>query len=133
MTPRLAGKRVMIVEDELMIAMLLETALEDESCTIVGPFPGVAKAMQAATDAPIDFALLDVNVIDGKIYPIAERLDSRGIPFILLSGDGARDVPAGRAHWQTTAKPFSIGPLIDRVCRELSKLATSFDPKALSD
>lgn len=119
MTPRLTGKRIMIVDDEPMIALLLETALADEDCEIVGPFPSVAAAHAAATTEPLDFALLDVNVADGKVYPIAEALDTRGIRFLLLSGYGDGDCPNNRSHWQTAAKPFAIDPLIERICTAL--------------
>ncbi|MDD2877324.1 MAG: response regulator [Acidiphilium sp.] len=119
MTPRLSGKRVMIVDDEPMIALLLGSALEDEGCLLVGPFTGVAAARDAAHNETLDFALLDVNVADGKVYPIAETLEARGIPFMLLSGYGDGDVPAGREHWPTAAKPFSIEPMIGRICAAL--------------
>lgn len=120
MIPRLPGKRVMIVDDDPMVAMLLETALEDEDCMIIGPFDGVRTAHAAAQHEALDFALLDVNVTDGKVYPIAELLDQRGIPFILLSGYGDGDVPAGREHWPTAGKPFAIHALIDRICNDLA-------------
>lgn len=119
MTPRLPDKRVMIVDDEPMIATLLESALTDEACIIIGPFDSVAAATQAARHETLDFAVLDVNVADGKIYPIAELLEARGIPFLLLSGYGDDDVPHGRDHWPRAAKPFSIGPLIERIAATL--------------
>ncbi|OYV99791.1 MAG: hypothetical protein B7Z58_17755 [Acidiphilium sp. 37-64-53] len=116
MNPRLPGKRVMIVDDEPMVAMLLESALSDEDCIIIGPFDGVGSATEAAHGESLDFALLDVNVADGKIYPIAQVLESRGIPFLLLSGFGDGDVPAGHEHWPMAGKPFSIEPMIERIC-----------------
>jgi DNA-binding response OmpR family regulator len=109
----------LIVDDEPMVAILLETALSDEDCIIIGPFDGVAQATATARTADLDFALLDVNVIDGKVYPIAHILESRGIPFILLSGYGDGDVPDQHRHWPMAAKPFSIEPLIDRICATL--------------
>jgi DNA-binding NtrC family response regulator len=120
MTPRLAGRRILIVDDEPMIALLLETALADEDCTIVGPFSGVAAARSAAEGEALDFALLDVNVADGKVYPIADILDGRGVRFLLLSGYGDGDSAACKPHWQTAAKPFSIEPLIERICTALA-------------
>ncbi len=102
-----------------MIALLLEAALADENCTIIGPFNSVAQATPTDHTEPLDFALLDVNVTDGKIYPIAEILESRGIPFILLSGYGDGDIPEHYRHWPMAAKPFSIEPLINRICTTL--------------
>jgi DNA-binding response OmpR family regulator len=119
MNPRLQGQTIMIVDDEPMVAMLLESALSDEDCIIIGPFASVAQASQAARSGPVDFALLDVNVADGQVYPIAQILEERGIPFLLLSGYGDGDIPAGHAHWPMASKPFSIEPLIERICATL--------------
>lgn len=122
--PALAGKRILVVEDEVMIAMLLESALEDEDCVLLGPFSRVAPALAAAGDEAVDFALLDVNVAGEKIYPVAEALDRRGIPFLLLSGYGDQGVPKDRVHWTVCSKPFAILDVIGKIERML-QTATS--------
>lgn len=121
MTASLAGKRVMVVEDELLIAMMLEAALEDEHCVLIGPYARVTPALAAARTIEIDFALLDVNVAGEKIYPVAEQLEQRGIPFLLLSGYGQHAVPAGR-NWHCCSKPFALSDLLERIEQGLIRL-----------
>ena len=85
-TSALAGCKVMIVEDELLVAMLLEEALVEYGCEIVGPFSTVDTALIAARDVVADVAVLDVNLRGKRVYPVAELLEARGIPFLLMSG-----------------------------------------------
>lgn len=120
MTASLAGKRILVVDDEEMIATLLKSALEDEDCTVLGPFERVALALKPARTETIDFALLDVNVAGEKIYPVAETLDRRGIPFLLLSGYGEDDRPADRAHWKVFGKPFNINAMVTAIRQALA-------------
>jgi DNA-binding response OmpR family regulator len=58
---RLAGRRILLVEDELLVAMTVEDVVRDEGCAIVGPFPRVEPALKAAREEPLDAAILDVN------------------------------------------------------------------------
>ena len=78
----LAGTRVLVAEDELLVAMLIEDILEDNGCHVIGPFGSLGDALAAADAATVDVAVLDVNLRGDKIYPVAERLASRGIPFL---------------------------------------------------
>jgi CheY-like chemotaxis protein len=110
-TTSLASKRVMVVEDELLVSMLIEDVLTDEGCQIVGPFSNVPDGLQAARLEAIDLAVLDVNLRGEKVFPIAEVLTERGIPFLLLSGYGADAVPADRPNWRVCSKPFSPASL----------------------
>ncbi len=103
--------RVMVVEDELLIAMLIEDTLTDRGYVVVGPFSNLPDALHAARTQPMDAALLDVNLRGERVYPVAEALEARGIPFLLLSGYGVDAVPANRAHWSTCSKPFMPGDL----------------------
>ena len=107
----LVGKRVMVAEDELLVSMLIEDVLADAGCLLVGPFCTVADALAAARDATIDIALLDVNLRGQMIYPAAEALAARGIPFLLLSGYGRDAVPPNHPDWEACAKPFKTAEL----------------------
>jgi CheY-like chemotaxis protein len=107
----LMGKRVMVAEDELLVSMLIEDVLADAGCLLVGPFCNVPDALVAARDATIDIALLDVNLRGQKIYPAAEALAARGIPFLLLSGYGRDAVPLNHPEWEACAKPFKSDDL----------------------
>ena len=105
----LRGRRILLVEDELLIAMLIEASLEDEGCVVVGPFGRLSDAMTAAESEALDGALMDVNLAGERIFPAAERLSARRVPFVLLSGYGDKARPEGRAHWHFESKPFEIG------------------------
>jgi CheY-like chemotaxis protein len=107
----LIGKRVMVAEDELLVAMLIEDVLADAGCLLVGPFSNVSDALAAARDAMIDIALLDVNLRGQKIYPAAEALAARGIPFLLLSGYGRDAAPPNHPEWESVSKPFKAADL----------------------
>jgi CheY-like chemotaxis protein len=104
--PVLVGKRVLIVEDELLVALLIEDFLAELGCSTLGPCGSVAKAMDAARTEVFDLAVLDVNLAGEKVYPVAEVLAQRHIPFVFLSGYGDEAIPAGRSGWRVCAKPF---------------------------
>ncbi len=121
----LAGLRVLVVEDEFMIAMLIEETLVDRDCVVVGPFTNVPDALQAAEHTTLDGAVLDVNLRGEKVYPVAEMLASRGIPFLLLSGYGNDAIPANRPTWRACSKPFSPADLIGMLAEQIRSEAAS--------
>ena len=83
----LRDRRILVVEDEYLIAMMLRDALEDVGSVVVGPVPSVEKALRTIdTDRNIDAAILDVNLGDAMAYPVAEALITRNIPFVFTSG-----------------------------------------------
>jgi two-component SAPR family response regulator len=97
------AKRVLIVEDEVLLALHLEDLLTELGCEVVGQFTRIDGAMKFARESEIDFAVLDINVAGTMSFPIADVLRERGIPFAFASGygaegliDGYRDVPALR-------------------------------------
>ena len=104
---RLAGRRVLLVEDQFLIALDLERALQKAGCVVTGPVGRLQAALALATTEPIDFAVLDVNLAGEKVFPVAEILQGRGIPFLLTTGYGASTVPAERAHWRVMSKPYA--------------------------
>lgn len=110
--PELAGKRVLIVEDESLVAMLIEGLLVECECGIVGPCGTVEAALEAARTETFDLALLDVNLRGQKVYPVAEVLSQRHILFLFLSGYGDEAIPSGRAAWKVCAKPFKGNDLV---------------------
>lgn len=120
MSHGLGGRRVLIVEDESLVAMLIETILEDLDCTPVGPMSGVDEAMAFLTDEPdLDAALLDVNLAGRQVFPVAERLAARGVPFVFSTGYGEGGLPE---HWRdrpTVQKPFTEAGLRQALQRAL--------------
>ena len=107
MNTSLAGKRVLVVEDELLISMLIEDILIDAGCRVVGPFTNLPDALLAVRNETFDVALLDVNLHGQKIYPVAEVLTEQCIPFVLVSGYGRDAIPNNRPEWRVCSKPFS--------------------------
>jgi CheY-like chemotaxis protein len=86
-SPALRDFRILIVEDEYLIATTLHDALESVGCVVVGPVPSIQKAMEAiASDPKIDAAIVDVNLGGALAYPVADALLARKIPFIFTSG-----------------------------------------------
>ena len=84
---QLLGKRIMLLEDEAIIAFAVEDMLIELGCTIVGPALNLHEAMALATaDPDIDAAILDVNINDGRSYSVAQALERRGVPFVFASG-----------------------------------------------
>lgn len=84
----LNGLRVLIVEDELIIAMELENLLRGLGCTVLGPAPTIKQALRALADERPDVAVLDVNLRGERVTPVAEFLEEQGIPFVLVTGYG---------------------------------------------
>ena len=119
----LAGLRVLVVEDEMLVSLLIEDTLADSDCVIVGPFDRVPNALSAALVEPVDVAVLDVNVAGVRVYPVAEVLAARGIPFLLLSGYGQDAVPTTHPEWRACSKPFTPKDLISKLCGQVEQAA----------
>jgi DNA-binding response OmpR family regulator len=102
----LAGMRVLVVEDEMLVALLVEDYLKEHGCVVVGPASTIAEALRIASSQPLHAAVMDVNVAGEKAYPVAEMLDRLGIPFLFVSGYGQSAVPDDRPAWRVCAKPF---------------------------
>jgi CheY-like chemotaxis protein len=119
MNALLAGKRVLVVEDELLVSMLIEEILFAEGCTVAGPFTTLADALGAARNETFDIALLDVNLRGERVYPVVQILTDRGIPFMFLSGYGSGAVPDDHPEWRVCAKPFTADDLIGMLTEQL--------------
>lgn len=114
----LAGLRVLVVEDEMMVSMLIEDMLADLGCLVVGPAARLDDAIVLAKTGEIDCAVLDVNLGGQPIFPVADVLRERNCPFAFATGygdAGLRDVDKGAPVLQ---KPFREGDLA-RVLGEL--------------
>ncbi len=124
MSNSLEGLRVLVVEDEMMVSMLIEDMLADLGCTIVGPASRLDEAMRLATEAELDCAVLDVNIGGQPIFPLADVLREKGAPFAFATGygdAGLRDIDKGSPVLQ---KPFREGDLA-RVLSELKAGASA--------
>ena len=114
----LTGLRVLVVEDEMMVSMLIEDMLEDLGCKVVGPASRLEEAMELVNSVELDCAVLDVNLVGQPIFPIADLLRAKGAPFAFATGygdAGLRDADKGSPVLQ---KPFREGDLA-RILGEL--------------
>jgi CheY-like chemotaxis protein len=102
----LQGLRVLVVEDEMIISMLLEELLGAQGCDIVGPVARLGKAVDLASTEKIDAALLDLNIDGNEVYPVAEILAARGVPFAFVSGYASDHVDPRYRDRPILQKPF---------------------------
>ena len=105
MPDSLTGKRVLVVEDEYFIASDLKRALTTEGAIVVGPVGSLAAGLSLAEE-PIDAAVLDVNLNEAMSFPIADKLRSRGVPYMFLTGYDGWSLPAQYRDAARLAKPF---------------------------
>lgn len=98
--------RILVVEDEMIIALFLDDFLTELGHEVVGPASRVGRAMHLVETEAFDLALLDINVAGEEIYPVAAELKARGVPFIFLSGYGARGLRGDWAGSSMLEKPF---------------------------
>ena len=102
----LSGRRVLVVEDESRIAMLIRDTLEDMGCEVVGTATRFDDALEKATSLPFDVALLDVNLNGESSYPIAQVLADRGRAFVFATGYGISNLPDSLHGAPILQKPF---------------------------
>lgn len=107
-----AGLRLLVVEDEMLIAMTIEDVLTDLGCVVIGPAGSVAKALQILDDGQqIDGAILDLNLKGEQALPVAVALQKRGTPFFFLTGYGSAGLDQAQFSAPTLPKPFDPGAL----------------------
>lgn len=117
----LEGRRILVVEDESLVAMLLETILEDMGCTPVGPISNVDEALTVvAGETDLDAALLDVNVAGQQVFPVAAALKARGVPFVFSTGYGEGGLPDEWRGQTTIQKPFTEATVQDALIKILA-------------
>jgi CheY-like chemotaxis protein len=101
-----AGRRILVVEDEALVAILMRDVLCELGFAVVGPVATMAQALAAAREAPIDAAILDVNVGGEAIYPVADALAARGLPFVFVTGYSADAIERRYARVPVLEKPI---------------------------
>jgi CheY-like chemotaxis protein len=111
MPPELAGRTVFLVEDESLIIMMIEDALADLGCEVVGVASRFDDAITKARTLAFEIAILDVNLNGLRTFPIAETLAARGIPFVFATGYGATSVPEPLKSAPVLQKPFALNDL----------------------
>jgi CheY-like chemotaxis protein len=102
----LTGRRVLVIEDESMVMMLLQDMLEDIGCVVVGSASRIAEATEKARSLAFDAAILDVNLNGVQTFPVAAALAKRGVGFVFATGYGTASLPPEFAGTPVLQKPF---------------------------
>src|SRR5215469_10755487 len=105
------ARRILVVEDELMIRMLLEDMLGELGYTVTAEAGRLDEALQAAKTADFDIAILDVNLDGEPVSPVADALVARGTPFVFAPGYGERGLPEPYRDRPMLKKPFQMDGL----------------------
>lgn len=123
----LVGLRLLVVEDEAMVAMMVEDMLMEMGCVVVDVAGTVSRGLALAGDAELalDGAILDVNLGGEKVYPVAEALAARHVPFVFSTGYGQAGIAPDFIHVPVLSKPYER-----RVLESL--LLTTMTPQAPS-
>ena len=120
---RLRGRHLLVVEDEYMIAMDIAHTLEELGAEVVGPAGSVADALLLVQDedSRIDAAVLDINLRDERVFPVAEALIARGVPFVFATGYDASVIPSAYAAAPRCEKPVNKTSLVRILAQHLGK------------
>src|SRR5215469_16898701 len=117
MTAALEGVRVLVVEDEYLVAILIQEMLESAGCVVSGPIPRLPEALDAVDHDGYDVAVLDVNLAGERIDPVAEALSRRNVPFLFVTGYGAGVLSDEFAERPRLCKPFKMADLLHTLSR----------------
>jgi len=120
----MSAKRILLVEDEALIALYTEETLLDAGYEVVGPAHRLEAAQELAQTEALDGAVLDVNLDGVAVWPVAAQLQARGTPFIFLSGFGSslaappnfRDVPCVSKPFRADVLPKTLANVCGSMC-----------------
>jgi DNA-binding response OmpR family regulator len=115
------AKQVLIVEDDVLIAMNLEDMLNELGHEVVGQAMRIDTAMQLARESDIDFAILDINLAGKKSFPVADILCQRGIPFAFATGNGPEGLMDGYRDFPALQKPYAQEDLERTIAQALRR------------
>jgi DNA-binding response OmpR family regulator len=120
---RLNGLRVLVAEDRALIAAKIAQVLREAACVVVGPVGTVAAGLDIArrNEPPLDAAVLDIDLHGEPVFPLAEALRARGVPFMFLTGYGPLVIPAPWRDEVRLEKPFHRFTLLPALGSALSR------------
>jgi CheY-like chemotaxis protein len=132
LAPRLLeGLRVLVVEDNLLLAEVTKLLLEDSGCQAVGPAGWLQRGLELAEHEPLDGAILDINLHGEMSFPIAEVLRARGVPFVFVTGYEDRSiVPMAYRSAPRLDKPVADERLIEVLVAAFTAKRLDSDPQA---
>ena len=119
-TRDLVGKRILVVEDDFVIARLVADMLGDHGASVVGPVGRLPRALALIDQEPIDAAVLDINLAGTMVFPLASELNRRNVPFLFATGYADRvTYPPDLQDTTEVRKPYSEAQLLDALERVL--------------
>jgi DNA-binding response OmpR family regulator len=118
----LVGTRVLVLEDETLVSMMVEDMLADLACEVIGPFARLDQAIEAISqmDEAPDVALLDVNLGRQQSFPLAEILRDKGVPFVFTTGYDDSGIPSEWRDRPALRKPFMLHHMKDALEKALA-------------
>jgi len=116
----LSGRRVLVVEDETLILMMIEGMLTDLGCESVTAAATVDKALALIDTQVFDAAMLDMNMNGNTSHSVAEALVARGVPFVYCTGNDGHEITGANHDWPVLKKPFKDEQLAEILRRLLS-------------
>ncbi len=118
----LRGLRVLVVEDQAPIALQLEDLLAESECEIIGPASRIPQALRLVDNEEIDVAVLDLNIAGDLVYPVADALEAKGLPYFFATAYGLSGLDGPYRTKRVLQKPFSRRAFL-KVLREIRATA----------
>lgn len=123
-SPGISGRRLLVVEDEYLIAWDLAAWLESKGVEVIGPVPSVADALEALeVESLPDAAVLDINLGEEQVFPVADALRAAHVPFVFLSGYDAKVIPEHLQDAPCCLKPLNRPRLLDALAQLMTTAA----------
>ena len=113
----MTGLRILVVEDEYLLAHTLEEELRNAGHAVVGPYGDRATGTRAARREAFDLAILDINLGGEMAYPLADELIARKVPFLFLTGYGTLNMPERFRACPRVSKPYEPKHLLREIAR----------------
>jgi DNA-binding response OmpR family regulator len=110
-------QRILVVEDEFLLALHIAEVLEDEGFVVIGPAASLSEAASLASSEDLDGALLDINIVGGRVDDVADILARRGVPFMFVTAYGRDHLPKAFVGATLVNKPFDDRALVREVRR----------------
>jgi CheY-like chemotaxis protein len=124
---RLHGLRLLLVEDEALVAMLVHDIISDAGAVVVCAVPNVEEAISVLDSESVDGAILDVNLAGEQVDPVADELAARNIPFLFLTGYGRSGIAERFPDATVVTKPFEDAHFLAAVRRVLHRERSTLD------
>lgn len=112
------GKRILVVEDEALLGLMVRDYLQSRGCEVLG-IAMLGEAEKAAAGLDFDAAVVDINLHGRRSYSVIDILRGRGVPFVIVTGYGLGDLPAELRPYPLLAKPYDLEELGDALAQAL--------------